>query len=131
MKRSIRLALLPLAACATDPAEVSDAWYGARYEEVARVWGQPLASSKDADGAEMHVWRSEAPSGPGSSVSIGFGVFRGGGNVGIGTGTGMSVPVGPPPAPLVCERRMIFRDGYVIDQVWNGDPRYCETFKHP
>ena len=37
--------------------------------------------------------------------------------------------VGPPPAPLVCERRMFFRDGMVVDQQWNGDPHYCETFK--
>ena len=123
--------MLLLAACASDPAALHDPWYGATYEEVTAIWGPPLASSKDADGAEMHVWRSEAPSGAGSSMSIGFGVFRGGGNVGIGTGTGVTVPVGPAAPPLVCERRMIFSDGHVIDQVWNGDPHYCETFKHP
>ena len=129
--RSLLLGLLLLAGCATDPAAVSDPWYGATYEEVARIWGPPLASSKDTDGVEMHVWRSEAPSGAGSTMSFGVGVFRGGGNVGIGTGTGVTVPVGPAPPPLVCERRMIFRDGQVVDQVWNGDPRYCESFKHP
>jgi hypothetical protein len=131
LKRALCLGLLGLAGCATDPAEVANSWYGATYEEVAGRWGQPLASSKDADGVEMHVWRSEAPSSAGSSMSIGVGVFRGGGNVGIGTGTGVTVPVGPPPAPLVCERRMFFRDGQVIDQDWSGDTHYCASFKHP
>ena len=131
MNKTICLALLLLPGCATDPAEVRQPWYGATYDEVAAVWGKPLASSKDADGSEMHVWRSEAPSSSGSSIGMGFGVFRGGGNVGIGAGTGVSVPVGPPPPPLVCERRMIFRDGQVVDQVWTGDQRYCESFRHP
>jgi hypothetical protein len=131
MKRSIGFSLVLLAACATDPAKVSESWNGAAYEEDTALWGPPLASSKDADGNEMHVWRSEAPSGAGSSMSIGFGTFRGGGNVGIGAGTGVTVPVGPPPPPLICERRMFFRDGHIIDQAWNGDPRYCESFKHP
>jgi hypothetical protein len=131
MNRSIYLSLALLAACATDPAKVSETWNDAAYEEVASLWGPPLASSKDAEGNEMHVWRSEAPSGAGSSMSIGFGTFRGSGNVGIGAGTGVTVPVGPAAPPLVCERRMIFRDGRVVDQVWNGDPRYCESFKHP
>jgi hypothetical protein len=129
MNRSICLALLLLAGCATDLVKVRASWHDATYDEVAARWGKPLASSKDADGSEMHLWRSEAPSSAGSSVGVGFGVFRGGGNVGIGAGTGMSVPVGPAPAPLVCERRMTFRDGRVADQDWTGDPRYCETFK--
>jgi hypothetical protein len=131
MNRSICLGLVLLAACAADPAKTSESWYGAAYEEVAALWGPPLGSSKDADGNEMHVWRSEAPSNAGSSMSIGFGTFRGGGNVGVGVGTGVTVPVGPAAPPLVCERRMIFRDRHVIDQAWTGDPRYCETFKHP
>ena len=130
MNKSIGL-LVPLlfAGCATDPAKIRAPWYDATYEEVAARWGKPLASSKDADGSEMHLWRSEAPSNSGSSVGVGFGTFGGGGNVGVGVGTGISVPVGPAPAPLVCERRMIFRDGRVVDQQWTGDPRYCETFK--
>src|SRR5262245_19293447 len=125
MKRSGCLGFLLLAACATDPAEVKESWDGAMYQEVAAIWGQPAASSKDAEGVEMHVWRNEAPSGAGSTMSIGFGSVRGMGNVGVGVGTGVTVPVGPPPAPLVCERRMFFRDGQVVDQDWNGDPRYC------
>src|SRR5262245_22522852 len=115
MKRSSCLGVLLLAACATDPAVVRDSWNGATYEEVTAIWGQPAASSKDADGNEMHVWRSEAPSTAGSSMSIGFGSVRGAGNVGVGVGTGVTVPIGPPPAPLVCERRMFFRDGQLID----------------
>jgi len=131
MNRPICLGLLLLSACATDPAEVREPWYGATYEQVAAIWGKPLASSKDADGVEMHVWRSEAPSSAGSSVSFGFGGFRGSGNVGVGAGTGVTVPVGPAAPPLVCERRMFFRDGQVVDQAWDGDPRYCESFKRP
>jgi hypothetical protein len=129
MRRSACPALLLLAACATDPAAVSETWNGATYPEVAAIWGQPTGSSKDADGNEMHVWRNEAPSGAGSSMSIGFGGIRGGGGVGVGVGTGVTVPVGPPPAPLVCERRMFFSNGVVVDQQWNGDPHYCATFK--
>jgi hypothetical protein len=77
----------------------------------------------------MHLWRSEAPSTSGSSVGMGFGMGSGGRGVGIGVGTGISVPVGAAPAPLVCERRLTFRDGHVVDQEWTGDPNYCETFK--
>lgn len=131
MNRPIWLVLFLLAGCATDPAAVRAPWYDATFDEVAASWGKPLASSKDADGSEMHLWRSEAPSSGGSSVSVGFGVFGGGGRMGMGGGTGVSVPVGSPPAPLVCERRMTFRDGRVVDQDWNGDPHYCETFKRP
>jgi hypothetical protein len=129
MNRAAGLGVLLLAACATDPAAVSESWNGATYQEVAAIWGQPAASSKDADGTEMHVWRNEAPPASGSSMSIGFGSVRGGGGVGVGVGTGVTVPIGPPPEPLVCERRMFFRDGQVVDQDWNGDPRYCASFK--
>jgi hypothetical protein len=130
MTRSICLVALLLAGCATDPAKIRAPWYDATYDDVAARWGKPLASSKDADGSEMHLWRSEAPSSAGSSVGMGFGIGGfGGGGFGIGVGTGVSVPVGPAPAPLVCERKMTFRDGRVVDQAWNGDPRYCETFK--
>jgi len=130
MQRPACLGLLLLAACATDPAEVSESWNGASYQEVAAIWGQPAASSKDAEGVEMHVWRSEAPpTSGGSSMSIGLGSVRIGGGGSVGVGTGVTVPVGPPPAPLVCERRMFFRDGQLVDQDWNGDPRYCASFK--
>src|SRR5262245_37241256 len=106
MSRSICLGLLVLTGCATDPAVVRDSWNGATYEEVAAIWGQPAGSSKDSDGTEMHVWRSEGPATSGSSMSIGFGSVRIGGGGSVGVGTGVTVPVGPPPAPLVCERRM-------------------------
>jgi hypothetical protein len=129
VNRSACLAVLLLAACATDPAVVRDSWNGASYEEVVAIWGQPAASSKDTDGTEMHVWRSEAPPTSGSTMSIGFGSARIGGGGSVGVGTGVTVPVGPPPAPLVCERRMFFRDGQLVDQDWNGDDRYCASFR--
>jgi hypothetical protein len=132
MNRSIGLVVLLLVAgCATDPAAIRAPWYDATYDEVAASWGKPLASSKDPNGSEMHLWRSEAPSTSGSSVGMGFGMGSGGRGVGIGVGTGISVPVGPAPAPLVCERRMTFHDGRVAEQEWTGDPHYCETFKRP
>jgi hypothetical protein len=127
MNRAAGLGVLLLAACATDPAVVRESWNGATYEEVSAAWGQPAASSKDADGTEMHVWRNEAPPTSGSSMSIGFGSVRIGG--GVGVGTGVTVPVGPPPAPLVCERRMFFRDGQLVDQDWIGDEHYCASFR--
>lgn len=131
MKRTILLSLL-LAGCATSPSKVPEAWYGASYDDLVARWGKPTGSGKAEDGSEMHTWRSELaggysyPTGPSVSVGV-FGSSRGG-----GAGVGIGVPIGgppPPPAPQVCERRMIFRDGRVADQVWSGDPGYCETFK--
>ena len=126
-------ALLGLAACATDVVEVRESWYGATYEDVVRAWGKPTASTTFPDARQEHVWLTESPasSSSGSSVGVGFGIFRGSGNVGVGAGTGVSVPVGGPSAPSRCERRMVFRDNVVVDQVWNGEPGYCSIYKRP
>jgi hypothetical protein len=123
--------LLGLAGCATDVVEVRKSWYGATYEDVARAWGKPTASTTFPDGRQEHVWLTETPSHSGSSIGVGFGIFRGGGDVSVGAGTGVSVPVGGPSAPHRCERRMVFRDNAVVDQVWNGDPGYCNIYRRP
>lgn len=125
--------VLGLAGCATDVVEVREPWYGATYEDVTRAWGKPTATTTLPDGRQEHVWVTETPaaSSSGSSVGVGFGIFSGRGNVGVGAGTGVSVPVGGPSAPSRCERRMVFRDNVVVDQVWNGDPDYCSIYRRP
>jgi hypothetical protein len=124
--------VLFLSACATDLVKVREGWYGATYEDVTRAWGKPTSSSKLPDGGDEHVWIAETPSaGSTSSIGVGFGIFRGSGNVGVGAGTGVNVPTGQPLPPTRCERRMTFRDGRVVDQVWNGDPRYCSGYRRP
>lgn len=131
-KRSITfLSLLALGGCATDLVEVREPWYGATYDEVTRAWGKPGASTVFPDGSEEHVWVAETPSYSGSSIGVGFGIFRGSGNVSVGGGTGVSVPVGGAAPPHRCERRMTFRNNAVVDQVWNGEPRYCFGYRRP
>jgi hypothetical protein len=132
MRYTLAFLVLPfllLAACATDLVEEREGWYGASFEEVRAAWGPPTSSSKE-DGADVYVWNTEVPSSSGTSVGVGVGIFRGG-SVGVGVGTGVSVPIGAPPPPHRCERKMIFRDGKVFDQIWSGDPYYCQGFKRP
>lgn len=120
-----------LAGCATSLVELQEGWRGATYEDVTRAWGKPASSTTLADGSVEHVWLAETPSYSGASVGVGFGIFRGSGNVGVGAGTGVSVPVGGPAPPHRCERRLTFRDGVLVDQVWNGEARYCSGFRRP
>ena len=133
MRKTALVLILTLAACATGPLKAPEPWYGASYDDVVSRWGKPTGSGKSEDGSEMHTWRSELASAPaypsGPSVGVGiFGSSRGGSGGGVGIGVPIGGP-GPAPAPSVCERRMIFRDARVADQVWTGDPAYCETFK--
>jgi hypothetical protein len=133
VKKSLFMILIAasISGCATDLVEVREGWYGATYEDVTRAWGKPSGSTTLADGGVEHVWLAETPSYSGSSVGVGFGIFRGSGNIGVGAGTGVSVPVGGPAPPHRCERRLTFRDNMVVDQVWNGEPRYCSGFRRP
>jgi hypothetical protein len=124
------LLLLMLAACA-NIAEDRATWYGATPEEVRAAWGAPASTSKLPDGAEVQTWVNETPSSSGTSVGVGFGIFRSSGNVGVGVGTGVSVPVGGPPPPLRCERRMTFREGKVFDVQFTGEPRACSGYQRP
>ncbi|HWA38371.1 MAG TPA: hypothetical protein VG873_10940 [Burkholderiales bacterium] len=123
--------LLLLSGCASLDEDRAT-WYGATFEEVRAAWGTPATSSKTQDGADVHTWVNESPSGSGASVGVGFGVFRGSGNVGVGVGTGVSVPVGERAPNHRCERRMTFRDGQVFDIEWIGTPeRACNGYQKP
>jgi hypothetical protein len=49
---------------------------------------------------------------------------------GMGVGIGVGVTSGPSrDVPVTCERTLIFRDGRVVDQLWNGPADYCGTFR--
>lgn len=123
--RSIGLiATFLLAACAglmTDMNDARNSWKGIPYEEVVRQWGKPTSSTGAKDGRESHTWVSE---GRLSRLTPNIGIFVGSG----GSGSGVSVssqPVGP---PTRCERTLIFQDGRVVEQSWEGDADYCSTF---
>ena len=119
-----------LAACATkaDVEKARDSWQGASYEEVLRVWGAPNRSTKTQDGRDWHTWVVESYPQGGSSVGFGMGgmVGRGG-----GVGVGIGMPIGSPPPPERCERTLVFADGKVVDQIWNGPPSLCAPLKRP
>ena len=122
------MALL-LAGCASTPqGDVSSAresWQGATYDDVVRSWGAPAHSTKLADGTDAHTWVSETVA-PRASIWPSIGIFGGTGGVGIGTG----VTMGPGGGELVrCERTLMFRQGRVADQTWNGPQDYCSSFR--
>jgi hypothetical protein len=101
-----------------------NSWDGARHEEVVAQWGVPVRNATQADGRESYTWVSEGmvSSGPGFPFAI-FGSNRG---VGVGTVFGG----GPGSSELArCERTLIFRDGSVVEQTWQGHARYCSTFR--
>jgi hypothetical protein len=59
-----------------------------------------------------------------ASPSIGIGVGSGG--VGIGTGVMFHSGGGE---PVRCERTLIFKDGRVAEQNWQGPAEYCKDFR--
>lgn len=119
-----------LAACATaeDMKKTQESWQGASYEEVLRVWGAPARSTKTPDGRDWHTWVTESGPPPGPSFGFGFGggVGRGG-----GVGVGIGMPIGSPEPPARCERTLVFADGKVAEQHWNGPPSMCAGLKAP
>jgi len=133
-KRNLALALaVLLAACATaeDVQKAQGSWQGASYEDVLRVWGAPARSTKTADGRDWHTWVTESYPQPGPSVGFGVGGMSVGRGSGVGVGVGMGVPIGSPEPPERCERTLIFLDGKVVDQQWNGPPSMCAGLKRP
>lgn len=121
------LIVLVLAGCASGgTVGPQSGWNGASYDEVVRAWGTPARSTKLTDGSNVYTWVSE---GVGTrarvSPSIGIGVGSGGG-VGIGTGVMFGSGGGE---PVRCERTLIFREGRVAEQNWQGPPEYCDTFR--
>ena len=122
-----------LAACATaqDVDRAKNSWQGATYEDVLRAWGAPARSTTTSDGRYWYTWETVAVAQPSSSVGFSIGGMSIGGRGGTGVGVGTSVPVGSPPAPESCQRTLIFQDGVVVDQAWQGPPSMCAEFKHP
>ena len=118
-----------LAACVTaeDLKKQQDSWVGASYEEVLRAWGAPARSTKTADGRDWHTWVAESYAQSGASVGVGGFSFGRGGGVGVGVG----MPIGSPEPPVRCERTLIFADGKVVDQQWNGPVDFCVRSARP
>lgn len=127
MKAAALIIVLFTAGCATFDADVvgaKDTWAGARYESVVSQWGTPVRSETMSDGRDVRTWVSEGAGGGSFYPSIG--IFGGSGGVGVGTG----VTMGPGGGQYArCERTLFFRDARVIDQLWQGNARFCSTFK--
>ena len=122
-----------LAACATaqDVDRAKDSWQGATYEEVLRAWGAPTRSTTTSDGRYWYTWETASYPPPSSSVGVSLGGMRIGGGGATGVGVGVGVPVGSPQSPDRCERTLIFENGVVVDQSWQGPPSMCADFKRP
>jgi hypothetical protein len=125
LKRSLflPLALALLAGCATtaDVDRAKSSWHGATYEEVVAAWGQPTSQTTLKDGLGGYTWISQS-GGYGSSV----GAYGGSG----GGGIGISLPL-PGMGGMVsgrCQRTLSFKDGRVVDQIWQGTTQYCSIF---
>ena len=129
---TVALAAL-LAACATadDVRKAQASWQGASYEDVLRVWGAPSRSTRTADGRDWHTWVSEGAPPPPPSVGFGIGGMSVGRGSGVGVGVGMGMPIGTPPPPERCERTLVFANGNLVDQQWNGPPTLCAPLKRP
>ena len=121
------LAIVLLAGCATmaDVDKAKSTWHGATYDEVVARWGVPARQTSLPDGAEAYSWVSESGGGgiySGSSVGV-FGGSRGG-----GVGISLPLPGMGGGAPQVCDRSLTFKNGRVVDQIWQGSPNYCSIF---
>jgi hypothetical protein len=117
-----------LVGCATfdgDLTEAKDSWQGATYDEIVVRWGTPVRSTKLSDGRDVYTWMSESSISRGrASPSIGIGVGSGG----MGVGTGVMFHSGDG-EPVRCERTLIFKDGRVAEQTWQGPAEYCKDFR--
>lgn len=122
-------AVLQLVGCASlqsDLAPVRDSWLGATYEDVVSRWGTPVRSTSFNDGRHVYTWVSQGVV-PRRSIwpSIGFS-----GGSGFGIGLGVGVTAGPShEVSASCERTLIFKDGLVTEQTWQGPADFCSAFK--
>jgi hypothetical protein len=118
------LALALLASCATmaDVDKAKGSWQGATYDQVVAQWGQPVNQSAPADGMQTYTWFSQRTGGGGSSV----GAY--GGSGGGGVGISMPLPGFGAAPPGKCQRSLSFKDGRVVDQIWQGSANYCSIF---
>lgn len=122
----IALFLLGCAGPGDEFAQARDSWEGATYDEVVLRWGTPARSAKLTDGSNAYTWISQSV-GTRERVtpSIGVGVGSGGA-LGIGTGVMFGSPDG---GSVRCERTLIFREGRVAEQAWQGPLKYCDAFR--
>ncbi len=110
--------------------EARDSWDGAAYDEVVLSWGAPARSTKLTDGRDVYTWVSESAGSRGRvSPSVGIGISGGSGG-GIGIGTGIMFGSGGGES-VRCERTLIFKDGRVDEQNWQGPAEYCRSFGRP
>jgi hypothetical protein len=123
--------LVFLAGCASTPngdvGAARNAWAGATYDEVVSAWGTPVRSTKTSDGRDVYTWSSETVASRGAFFPS-IGIF-GGSGVGVGFGTGVTMASGAGGEFLRCERTLIFQNGRVVDQVWQGPADYCASFR--
>ncbi len=126
--RIATLIVVLLAGCAAPGGEVTEAresWVGATYDEVVLRWGTAARSTKLTDGRNVYTWVSDNVGSRGGS-SVGFGI-GGGSSGGIGIGTGIMFGSGGGET-VRCERTLIFKDGRVVEQNWQGPAEYCKSF---
>jgi hypothetical protein len=125
--RIATLMVVLLAGCATsgELTEARGSWDGATYDEVVPRWGTPVRSTKLNDGRDVYTWVSESV-GSRASVHPSVGISGGSGG-GIGIGTGIMFGSGGV-EPVRCERTLIFKNGRVDEQNWQGPAEYCRTF---
>ena len=130
MKAGALLVVL-LAGCAslgTDVNVAKDSWHGAPYDAVVSRWGTPVRSTTLTDGREARTWVSEEAASRGSYFPS-IGVF-GGSGMGVGAGVMMDLPgMGSGGGRVRCERTLFFRDGRVVEQLWQGHAGYCSSFR--
>jgi hypothetical protein len=127
--RTATLMVVLLAGCAASGGGITEArssWDGATYDEVVLRWGTPARSTKLTDGRDVYTWVSDSVGSRGSSA-VGFGVGGGGGGGGVGIGTGIMFGSGGG-EPVRCERTLIFKEGRVDEQNWQGPAQYCNSF---
>ncbi len=126
------LILALLGGCATGPVDYSatrDSWQGATYETAVAQWGQPTHISALPDGRNAYTWFSQSNGGGGSWYPS-VGVFGGSRGVGTGVGAGFVLGGGGPGGEGGrCERTLIFKDGRVAEQTWQGQPGFCSYFR--
>lgn len=120
--------LFVLYGCASyerDLGEAKSSWNGATYDEVVLRWGAPARSTQLSKDRYAYTWVSEGAVSRGT-LWPSVGVYGGSGGVGVGTG----VTVGPGGSELArCERTLVFKDGRVVEQTWQGSAEYCSTFR--
>jgi hypothetical protein len=127
--RAIALLLMLLAGCATTSGDIQgarDTWQGASYDDVVSRWGAPHRHTTLSDGSYVYTWEAES-TGSGGHFYPSFGLF--GGSGGIGIGTAMLIGGGGGGDLVRCDRTLVFRNGRVADQTWQGEPGFCSSFK--